>query len=97
MVSIKDLDKNTMVVTSTYVMYENLPILYVSNDYDEEGSSVWQFHCDNGDYNMGIMLLVSLGNILKMDNSLSTLKLEIGEEARRKSNKSDWIISKQII
>lgn len=95
MASLKDLDRNTMVVTSTYVMNDGLPILYVSNDFDEDGGSTWQFHCDNGDYNMEKMLLVRFENILKKDKGLLTIKLEIGEEAKRKSIKSDWIINKQ--
>ena len=94
MASLDNLDKDIMVVTSTYVVNENMPILYISNDDDEEGGSTWQFHCDNGDYDMGKMLLVKLDTILKIDNGLSNFQLNIGEEARRVSAMSDWIKNK---
>ena len=93
--SIKDLDKATMVLTSTYIMNNGLPILYISNDYDDEDDSIWQFHCDNGDYDMQKMLLVRLDTILNFDQTLSEISLEIGEEARRKDIKSKWTITKQ--
>ncbi len=95
MASLSNLDKDIMVVTSTYVMNEGMPILYMSHDDDEEGGSIWQFHCDNGDYDMEKMLLVKLGSILKLDTKLFKIELEIGQEARRTSDLSDWIISEQ--
>ena len=80
-------------MTSTYVMNDKLPILYISNDDDEEGGSSLQFHCGNGDYSMDKMLLVKLGNILKLDPKLSKISLKIGQEAKRESINSSWIIT----
>lgn len=96
MASLNNLDKDVMVLTSTYIMNKGMPVLYMSHDDDEEGGSIWQFHCDNGDYDMGKMLLVKLGSILKLDTNLSKIELEIGQEARRTSVLSDWVISEQV-
>lgn len=92
---LNNLDRNIMVVTSTYVMQEGMPILYVSNDDDGEGGLVWQFHCDNGDYRMEKMLLVRLETVLNIDPGLFKICLDVGEEARREDVDSEWIISKQ--
>lgn len=95
MVLLSSLDKTIMVVTSTYVMQEGMPVLYVSNDDDGENGSIWQFHCDNGDYHMEKMLLVRLDTLLDIDPKLSEIRLEIGEEARREDVDSPWIFTKQ--
>ena len=91
MALLKNLDRDVMVVTSTYIIKGCMPILYVSNDDDEEGGSIWQFHCDNGDYDMEKMKLVKLDTVLKIDNDLVNLELNLGEEVKRASIKSDWI------
>ena len=92
---LKSFDKNLFVVTSTYVLEKDQPILYVSYDFDEEEGAYWQFHCDNGDYSMEKMRLVSLETILQVDSSLKDLNLEIGMEARRKHIKDNWKKTKQ--
>ncbi|WP_420322113.1 hypothetical protein [Flagellimonas sp.] len=97
MALLKELDENITVVTSTYVVNEAMPILYVSNDNDDEGGSIWQFHCGNGDYDMKKMLLVKLGTVLKIDSGLVNLELGIGEEAKRESTSSNWIKTKQVL
>lgn len=94
MASLRELNDNLTVVTSKYVMEDGLPILYVSHDFDEEGS-VFQFHCDNGEYDMEKMLLVKLETIIKRDKSLSDLIVKEGEEARRKTETDNWIIKMQ--
>lgn len=40
------------VITSSYIVDDNQPVLYVSHDYDEESESggAWQFHNGNGDF-----------------------------------------------
>ena len=93
--TIYNLNKKTAVLTTTYVMQDGLPILYVSHDLDDEGGSIWQFHCGNGDYDMKKMLLVSLGSILNIDNELKGLHLEIGEEATRLNKDAEWKIGLQ--
>ena len=92
MAPLKDLDKKIMVVTSTYVINDNMPVLNVSNEDDEEGGSILQFHCGNGDYDMKKMLLVKLGTILNIDSTLANLNLSIGQEAHRRSGNDEWII-----
>lgn len=95
MTLLSTLDRNVMVVTSTYVVQEKMPVLYISNDDDEEGGSVWQFHCDNGDFSMEKMLLVRLNTILDIDPGLTKIGLAVGEEAKRENIHSKWIINKQ--
>lgn len=86
-----DISSDSVVVTSTYVVKGNMPILYVSHEIDEEGEPLWQFHCGNCDYDMEKMLLVSLNNILELDQSLSELaELPVGSVARRASENEGW-------
>lgn len=91
-----DISDDSAVVTSTYVVNEKLPILYVSHEFDEEDGSNWQFHCGNEDYDMSKMLLVSLKNILKIDESISGVSnLPIGYVARRKFIGDRWVYSEE--
>jgi hypothetical protein len=92
MALLKELNRNTMVVTSTYIVNDGMHILYVSNDDDEEGGSIWQFHCGNGDYSMERMLLVKLDTLLNLDSELINLELEIGQEATRENKTAFWEI-----
>jgi hypothetical protein len=81
---------DTMVVTSTYVTEDQLPILYVSHE-DDEGESLWQFHCGNDDYSPKKIQLVRLDTILAFDSELIVLAdLEKGYSARRKSPTDAW-------
>jgi hypothetical protein len=84
-------------VTSIYVVVDRCPVLYVSNDDDEEGGSTWQFHCGNGDFSMDKILLVKLDIILNLDKELADLELEleVGEEAVRSTVDSEWMIRSQ--
>jgi hypothetical protein len=87
-----DIPLNTAVVTSTYVMQDELPILYVSHE-DDDGESLWQFHCGNNDYSMEKMMLVGLGTVLATDSSLMELAdLKKGYCANRKSPNAPWQI-----
>lgn len=95
MAQLKSLNKDLAVLTSTYVLNDGLPILYISNDDDDEGGSFWQFHCGNGDYSMEKMLLVSLETILNTNRELGEISLNIGEEATRSSEGQEWTIVKQ--
>jgi len=79
-----DIDMNNVVLTSTYVTNDKMPILYVSHEVDEDGRPSWQFHCGNDDYDMDKMVLVSFSNILALDSGISKLEdLPVGYAARR--------------
>ena len=46
-----DIDLDSVVLTSTYILVDKQPILHVI--YEDDGSGIsWQFHCGNGDYSM---------------------------------------------
>ncbi len=82
---------NLMVVTSTYVIKEKMPILFVSHEDDEEGGSLWQFHCGNNDYDMSKMLLVRLDTIILFDpTTKQVLDLPKGKTATRDSTSNNW-------
>lgn len=86
-----DIPNDWAVVTSTFVAREKMPILYVSHEVDEKGEDVWQFHCDNGDYDMSKMLLVKLEDILGLDKTvLEVSDLPVNYGARRKYIGDKW-------
>ncbi len=88
-----NISDDTMVVTSSYVTREGYPILEVSHEDDEEGGSLWQFHCGNGDYAMERMELVRLDTVLKMDATVHAVaNLEMGQCARRSAVNARWVI-----
>jgi hypothetical protein len=87
---------NTVVLTSTYVTKDKMPILYVSHDDDEEGGSSWQFHCGNGDYSMEKMQLVTLNTIIALDTSVHGVSdLPMGFFAIRKAPEQPWVYVRQ--
>ena len=89
-----DISYDDVVLTSTYVTYDKLPILYVTHELDDENSPVWQFHCGNGDYSSEKLLLVRFENILELDSSVTNLSnLSLGYEAKRKNINEAWIYS----
>lgn len=82
---------NMAVVSSSYVTDDGMAILEVTHEQDEEGASLWQFHCGNGDYSMSKMRLVGLGTILNIDNSIEEVAdLEMGWRATRETRSGDW-------
>jgi hypothetical protein len=86
---------DTMVMTTSYITTQRLPILYVVHQDDEEGGSLWQFHCDNGDYSQDKLQLVRLDTILKFDPAIVEISdLPIGSWARRKDPTSSWLRGK---
>ncbi|EJA3100965.1 hypothetical protein MWT34_000009 [Vibrio vulnificus] len=91
-----DILGDVVVVTSTYVVNDRLPILYVSHEFDEVEGVIWQFHAGNNDYDMNKMLLVSLNSILEMDASINELSsLPLNSVARRKSIGDSWTFSEE--
>ncbi|WP_394257123.1 hypothetical protein [Vibrio harveyi] len=91
-----DILGDAIVITSTYVVNDRLPILYVSHEFDEIEGVIWQFHAGNNDYDMSKMLLVNLNNILEMDISIHEVSsLPLNSIARRKSPEDSWIFSEE--
>jgi hypothetical protein len=89
-----NITSDTMVVTSSYIVYENKPVLEVSHEDDEEGGSLWQFHCGNGDYSMEKMKLVMLHTILSHHPDLLSIPpLKKGETAKRSAPGEPWNIT----
>lgn len=83
--------EDMVVVTSTYVVNDHLPILMVSHEDDEEGGSLWQFHAGNGDYDMSKMLLVSIENIRALEPEIDVLAdLPFGHTAVRETKSATW-------
>ena len=82
-----------MVVTTTYVTQEEMPILYVTHESGEGGEIIWQFHCDNGDYRPSVLQLVLLREIVQRDEGVAGLaSLPLGCSAKRKNVGDDWTI-----
>ncbi len=89
-----NISNETMVVTSKYVTEKGLAITDVSHEDDEEGGSLWQFHCGNGDYSMEQMQLVRLDTILSIDPSVAEVAyLTMGGTATRPAKGQPWKIS----
>jgi hypothetical protein len=86
----------TMVVTSSYITEDKLPVLEVSHEDDEEGGSLWQFHCGNGDYSMDKMQLVRLSTMLSLDSSLvEVADLRCGRTAKRSAFGMKWSVEEE--
>lgn len=77
--------KNKAVTTTRYVMDANSLITYVV--YDEEGE--WHFFSDE-DSTESDVCLISVSDILALDDSLSTLDLKSGQGAERSDADSAW-------
>ena len=83
-----------MVVTTSYITENNLPILEVSVDDDEEGGELWQFHAGNDDYSMERLQLVKFETILRIDSSVKQIiNMKIGSTAVRESQSDQWVVS----
>ncbi|MDX2361976.1 MAG: hypothetical protein QNK23_14295 [Crocinitomicaceae bacterium] len=90
MESLRNLSKNVAVLTTTYIIEDKMPVLYVCCDEDEEGEISWQFHCGNNDFDMKKVLLVGLSTVLNVDAELININLEVGGELRRDTALSEW-------
>ncbi len=82
---LNSLPKNLPVITTTYVVIDKSPIIYIS--YDEEGD--FQIFSDEG-AEMEKSTVVSLGDILEMDSSLLSLDINKGEKFYRENKDSAW-------
>lgn len=85
-----DIDLDSVVLTSTYILVDKQPILHVI--YEDDGSGIsWQFHCGNGDYSMDKLRLVSFRDILALNATIEKLyDLPVNHEATRKSVQDKW-------
>ncbi|AMK77298.1 MULTISPECIES: hypothetical protein [Methylomonas] len=91
-----DISEDTVVVTSTYIVKEKMPILYVMHEFDEVEGVIWQFHSGNNDYETDKILLVSLKNILNIDTTISDVSnLPVGFIARRKFIGDEWVFCQE--
>ena len=80
--------KNVAVFTTTHVVKDKQPILYVFHDADD-GS--WQFHYA-GNKTEKDSMIVTLEEILTIDPSIADLAdMPSGQMAYRKSKDSPWI------
>jgi hypothetical protein len=90
-----DILPDVVVVTSTFIIHEKMPILEVYHEYSNTEGVIWQFHCGNGVYDQDKMLLVRLDTIIKADGSISNVaNLPIGYRALRSSLTSEWSFEK---
>lgn len=81
-----DYPLNMAVITTRKIIEDKKTILYVSHDLD----GYWQFH-DGLNVNLEDSLVVSLAEILNVDNSIqSILHLEFGWAAFRGSKEGGW-------
>ncbi|RNB80265.1 hypothetical protein EDM56_28095 [Brevibacillus fluminis] len=78
---------NEAVFTTKGVVIDKNPILYVSHDEDD---GAWQFH-DGSDVDIEGSMLVSFGEILELDHSVSDIiDLPIGWIAEREGPDGVW-------
>jgi hypothetical protein len=85
---------DTMVVTSCFVTNDGQRINEISHQLDDEddGCSIWQFHCGNGDYSMEKMQLVMLKTVIALDLTiLEAADLPQGYVAKRSTCGTEWI------
>jgi hypothetical protein len=87
-----DVPPENVVVTSTYVTRDGMPVLHVSHSLDEEGEVTWQFHCGNGDFSARVMQLVRLEEVIRLDSSLVEVAgLPLETEATRDGVGAPWV------
>lgn len=78
--------KNLAVITTTRIVKNNAPILYIV--HDEEG--IWQF-LDGDEVDTATAAVIGLCTLTQMDQSIfDTADLPIGWEAWRKTKDAIW-------
>jgi len=83
---------NTAVFTTKFIVHDKKEITYVSHDFED---SAWQFFSDDyfDDYKE-IALILSLDEIIQLDNSvLEIADLPLGYVVTRKSKTENWTIT----
>jgi hypothetical protein len=80
---------DTAVFTTRFVVRDKSPILFVYHDAD--GS--WQFHGNETNVDDKDMMLVGLGEVIEIDNTiLEIADLPLGFEAMRSRKGDEWKI-----
>ena len=87
---LNDESDNKPVITTRYVLDANSQITYVV--YDEDGD--WQFFSDE-DITESDACVVSVKQILELDDSLNELDLKPGQAAERSDADAPWQTIKQ--
>lgn len=83
---------NTAAILCCHILEQEAPILFVSHD-EEDG--MWEFLCGKT-HEMEDAKLVSLKWVFDFDPSVGALRdLPCGYHAERKTQKDDWVITKQ--
>jgi hypothetical protein len=91
-----DVPPGAAVVTSSYVLRRDMPILDVTHGTDAADEVTWQFHCGNGDYSMSVLRLVRLDEILAIDGTVASIaNLPIGHCATREAVGGPWTIKRE--
>jgi hypothetical protein len=86
-----DVAKDAAVVTTSYVTSKALPILAVFHEIDEDGESTWQFHAGNGDFRAELLMLVSMREMVELDDTLlGVATLPLGFMATREHVGGGW-------
>ncbi len=86
-----NLPENAAIITCSHVLEKSYKVLYVSHDADEDED--WQFLCGIESHCVDDARIISLKEILNIDNSLlSIADLPVGYYATRESPCSDWHI-----
>jgi len=82
-------NQNTAIFTTRYIIDQGCPILYVF--HFDDGS--WQFSGKENNLEDEDYKIVSLGEILALDETLKVLgDLAEGYMAKREANRADWEI-----
>ena len=83
------MNKKQYVFTTRFVIYDNSEIIRII--HEENGD--WQFLGYEEDLKESDAVIISLGEMLNFDNSLSIVEsLPMGKQALRKDKESPWYI-----
>jgi hypothetical protein len=83
------LNYNIYVFTTKYVLKKGSPILRVLHNKDGD----WQFLGDEGNLQEADAMIVSLGEIIEFDTTLSEIiSLPVGKQALRSNKGETWYI-----
>ena len=84
-----EINYNQYVITTKYVINNNSPIIRVMHEKDGD----WQFLGKEENLSESEAIVLSLGEILCLDNTLQdVLSLPLGKQAYRTNPKGSWII-----
>jgi hypothetical protein len=80
--------KNVAVFTTTQVVHDGRPVLYVSHDLDD---GAWQFHTGADHVSVKDAMVVALSKMVEIDPSLIELHdLPLGWSAVRSEESAAW-------